>query len=66
MVEEIEFLDTVFIGGIEYNMKEEEFVEEVKAWGNIIKVYYKGPTSGWGTATFATIKERNDFLAKKR
>ena len=62
----LEHSDTVFIGAVDYNMSEEEFAEEVKMWGNIIKLYYKGPPSGWGTATFASSKERNDFLAKKR
>lgn len=62
----LEHSDTVFIGAVDYNMTEEEFIEEVKTWGNIVKWYYKGPTSGWGTATFISSKERNDFLAKKR
>ena len=62
----IEFSDTVFIGAVDYNMTEEEFIEEVMAWGNVIKTYYRGPTFGWGTATFVSSKARNDFLEKKR
>ena len=56
----------IFIGAIDYNMQEDEFIEEVKSWGNIIKVYYRGPTSGWGTATFSSPEERTKFLARKR
>ena len=62
----IEFSDTVFIGAVDYNMTEEEFVEEVMQWGNVVKTYYRGPTFGWGTATFVSSKARNDFLEKKR
>jgi hypothetical protein len=62
----IDYPDQVFIGGIDYNMQEDEFVEEVKSWGNIKTVYYRGPTTGWGTATFTSAEERNKFLARKR
>ena len=62
MVEEVK--DTVFVGGIPYDMTLEEFEEEVAIWGPVTKKYLKFH-GGWGTVTFESNSSRNRFLKDK-
>ena len=62
MVEEVK--DTIFVGGIPYDMTLEEFEEEVQIWGPVTKKYLKYH-GGWGTVTFESNSSRNRFLKDK-
>jgi len=62
MVEEVK--DTIFVGGIPYDMTLEEFEEEVQIWGPVTKKYLKFH-GGWGTVTFESNRSRNMFLKDK-
>ena len=62
MVEEVK--DTIFVGGIPYDMTLEEFEEEVAIWGPVTKKYLKYH-GGWGTVTFESNSSRNRFLKDK-
>ena len=56
-----ELKDTIFVGGIPYDMTFEEFEEEVSTWGHVTKKYLKYH-GGWGTVTFDSHLNRNRFL----
>ena len=56
-----ELKDTIFVGGIPYDMTFEEFEEEVSTWGHVTKKYLKYH-GGWGTVTFDSNSNRNRFL----
>ncbi len=59
-----EVRDTIFVGGIPYDMTFEEFEEEVAQWGPVTKKYLKFH-GGWGTVTFESMSSRNRFLKDK-
>lgn len=59
-----EVKDTIFVGGIPYDMTMEEFEEEVAAWGPVTKKYLKYH-GGWGTVTFESNSSRNRFVKDK-
>ena len=59
-----EVKDTIFVGGIPYDMTLEEFEEEVKDWGPVTKKYLKYH-GGWGTVSFESNSSRNRFLKDK-
>ena len=55
----------VFIGGIPYDMKTDQFNEEVDKWPGIVQRFYKGETTGWGRAHFRSTHDRDKFLKDK-
>ena len=59
-----EIKDTIFVGGIPYDMTLEEFEEEISTWGHVTKKYLKYH-GGWGTVTFDSNSNRNRFLKDK-
>ena len=59
-----EIKDTIFVGGIPYDMTLEEFEEEISTWGNVTKKYLKYH-GGWGTVSFDSNSSRNRFLKDK-
>ena len=54
------------MGGIPYDMKQEEYEREVHVWKGVCDQYYGGVTKGWGSVTFDTVANRNIFLNDKR
>ena len=54
------------VGGIPYDMKQEEFEREIQQWKGVCDKYYGGVTKGWGSVTFDTLANRNLFLNDKR
>ena len=59
-----EIKDTIFVGGIPYDMTLEDFEEEISTWGNVTKKYLKYH-GGWGTVSFDSNSSRNRFLKDK-